>query len=135
MIMLKPCCSERNLQWLILAILNAAGIEYLYCKTDALTEDDHDFLYPHSIGQDWHDRNLAHMRSGPVTLIAVNHDDWDAAREAALGIRRIFRTEGSANLIHASDSHANSQRETDYFFPGNTSAKRGDVQQAGHPGS
>lgn len=119
MLMLKPGVHTRDLVPELLHRLvlpeNAAVIGL---KVHRLTVKDHDFLYPHSIGQPWRDRNIDHILSANCILISVPYTEWKAYRELALQIRNEYGVSGSDNLIHASDSYENSVRETEYFFGG-----------------
>lgn len=114
MLMLKPGAIERDIVGKLCGRFpTAIKVDHL-----KLTVADHDFLYPHSIGQPWRDRNVAHITGGMSILINVPHVEWGYYRKLALEIRKEFGVSGSDNLIHASDSFDNSVHETEYFFGG-----------------
>lgn len=118
MLMLKPGAIDRHIVGKLLCEFEAATPGVLDILALRLTVNDHDFLYPHSIGQEWRDRNVEHITSGRVILLEVFHHTWEYYRKVALDIRKRYGATGSDNLIHASDSHENSVRETAYFFGG-----------------
>jgi len=118
----------------IMGKINASGFEVANAKEVQLTKEQAAEFYKEHEGQDYFDKLVTHMSSGPVMALALCRDDavtgWrnmlgpknvDEAKEIAPDSLRAQYVEDendpALNALHGSDSLESAEREMNFFFP------------------
>ncbi|MEJ5257691.1 MAG: nucleoside-diphosphate kinase [Fervidobacterium sp.] len=126
-VILKPNAVRRGLIGEILKRFEQRGIKIVGLKFLWMTKEQCEKLYEPHFGKPFYDELVSFMMGGPVVAIVleaprviemVRHivGATDPLKAEAGTIRGEFALTVTKNLIHASDSLENAQREMSIFF-------------------
>ncbi len=141
LIIIKPDAVQRGLIGNIIARVERKGLKLIGLKLLILDRNTAESLYAIHHGKPFYEELLAYITSGPIVVFVVEGlEAVKAVRmlvgstnpsEAALGtIRGDYALSIQKNVVHASDSPENAEKETAIFFVENDllSYKRIDEQ-------
>ncbi len=126
-VMVKPDSVVRGLIGEVISRIEAKGLKLIGARMIHMTEDQADRLYSVHRDKPFFGDLVSFIRSAPVVVLAVEGESAVAvvrrligatdAKEAAPGtVRGDLSCSKSMNVIHASDSLDNAQRELAIFF-------------------
>ncbi len=126
-VMIKPDSVVRGLAGEVLSRLERKGLKIVGMKMIRMSEDQASRLYAPHLGKPFFNDLVKFIRSAPVVVLALEGENAVAvvrriigstdSKEAAPGtVRGDFSCSKSMNVIHASDSPENAQRELAIFF-------------------
>ena len=129
LIIFKPDCMEKRHVGQVLARFEAAGFSIVACKMARLQAAQLREHYAHVASLPFYPEIEAFMSRSPVIIMALEGDNVVArvrellgptdSRKAAKGtIRGDFGSDMMVNVVHASDSVENGQKEIARFFRG-----------------
>lgn len=127
LVLLKPDALQRNLLGEIVSRFEKKGLKILGLKMISLSDALLDEHYAQHKDKPFFGTLKNFMKSSPVVAMVLEGIDGVAVvrmmcgktqgREADMGtIRGDFSVSGQANIVHASDSLENAQREVERFF-------------------
>jgi nucleoside-diphosphate kinase len=127
LIIFKPDCMEKRLAGEVLGRFERAGFSVVGSKMMRLTPDLLRAHYAHVADRPFYPEIETFMKSRPVMVMALQGDGVvqrvrdllgpTDSRKAAKGtIRGDFGTDMMVNVVHASDSVENGQKEVARFF-------------------
>ncbi len=126
-VMIKPDSVVRGLMGEVVSRIEAKGLKLVGARLIHMTEEQAKALYSVHQGKPFFNELLIFIRSAPVMVLAVEGESAVAvmrrligstdAKEASPGtVRGDLSCSKSMNVIHASDSLDNAQRELAIFF-------------------
>ncbi len=135
---LKPGVMERRLLGEIISRIERKGFVIRALKMDYPSSDQWKSHYAEHIDRDFYPALLEFMSSGPVTLLVLEGTDsvkhlrhlsgsTDPTQAQPGTIRGDYACLTRKNVIHASDSPANAEREIAIFFAEKEVGKQVDV--------
>ena len=127
LIIFKPDCMEKRLVGAVLARFEAAGFDIIGCKLARLAPAQLREHYAHVANLPFYPEIEAFMSRRPVVIMALEGDGIVARVRELLGptdsrkaekgtIRGDYGTDMMVNVVHASDSVANGEKEIARFF-------------------
>jgi nucleoside-diphosphate kinase len=127
LIIVKPDALQRNLLGEILQRFERKGLKIIGLRMISLDDLLLEKHYSHHIEKPFFDSLKSYMKSAPVVLVALEGLEAVNAirlitgatkgREADAGtIRGDFSMSGQCNIVHASDSSENAEKEIERFF-------------------
>ncbi len=126
-VMIKPDAVLRGLIGEVVSRLERKGLKIVGMRMITLSEEEASSLYSVHKGKPFYDDLIRFIRSAPVVVMAVESESAVSvvrriigptdSKEAPPGtVRGDFSCSKSMNIIHASDSSDNAQRELSIFF-------------------
>ncbi|MCX8181599.1 MAG: nucleoside-diphosphate kinase [Candidatus Methanomethyliaceae archaeon] len=126
-VMIKPDAVVRGLVGEVISRLERKGLKIVGMRMIRMSEEEASSLYSVHKGKPFYDDLIHFIRSAPVVVMAVEGESAVSivrrvigptdSKEAPPGtIRGDFSCSKSMNIIHASDSLDNAQRELSIFF-------------------
>jgi nucleoside-diphosphate kinase len=126
---IKPDAVEARNQGVILQLILDAGFSILASRQLHLGKDQASAFYAVHKQRPFFGELVDFMSSGPIVVAALEAENavnryreligaTDPAKAAEGTIRNRFGAELSRNAVHGSDSVANGDRETSFFFSG-----------------
>ncbi len=126
-VMIKPDAVLRGLVGEIISRLECKGLKIVGMRMIKMSEEEASSLYSVHRGKPFYDELIRFIRSAPVVVMAIEGESAISvvrrligptdSKEAPPGtIRGDFSCSKSMNVIHASDSLDNAQRELSIFF-------------------
>ncbi|RME70356.1 MAG: nucleoside-diphosphate kinase [Verrucomicrobia bacterium] len=127
LIIFKPDCMEKKLVGTVLARFEKAGFDIIACKMTRLQPEQLREHYAHVADKPFYPEIEAFMSSRPVIVAALEGEGvvgkvrellgpTDSTKAPAGTIRGDFGTDMMVNVVHASDSVENGQKEIARFF-------------------
>ncbi|HEX9785284.1 MAG TPA: nucleoside-diphosphate kinase [Opitutaceae bacterium] len=127
LIIFKPDCMEQRHVGAVLARFEAAGFEIIGCKMARLQTAQLREHYAHVADKPFYPKIEAFMSRCPVIIMALRGDSivsrvrellgpTDSLKAARGTIRGDFGTDVTVNVVHASDSMENGEKEIARFF-------------------
>jgi len=124
---LKPDAIEAGLMGKIIAQLEEAGFVIRASKMIRLAEAEAKAFYEVHKERPFYDSLVKYMTSGPCMPMVLERDDavdylrdvigaTDPAEAATGTVRRLYAESKERNVIHASDSPENADKEIAFFF-------------------
>jgi len=118
----------------ILEKIRASGFEIANAKEVSLTKEQAGEFYKEHADQDYYDKLVTHMSSGPVMALALCREDAVTGWRTMLGPKNVDEAKDIApeslraqfvedeedpalNALHGSDSLESAEREVNFFFP------------------
>lgn len=125
---IKPDAVQRRKIGLIIAKLEEEGFRILATRFLRLSDSEAGEFYAVHRERPFYESLKTFMMSGPVMVIALEHEDavkrlrevigaTDPAEAEPGTIRALFAESKERNAIHASDSDENARQELCFFFP------------------
>lgn len=125
--MIKPDAVVRGIVGEVLSRIEKKGLKIVGLKMLSVSEDQASRLYAVHRDKPFYSELVSFIRSAPVVVMAIEGESAVAvmrrligstdAKEASPGtVRGDFSCSKSMNVIHASDSVENAQREIAIFF-------------------
>ena len=125
---IKPDAVERRKIGLIINKLEEEGFRILATRFLRLSDSEAGEFYAVHRERPFYESLKTFMMSGPVMVIALEHEDavkrlrevigaTDPAEAEPGTIRALFAENKERNAIHASDSDENARQELCFFFP------------------
>lgn len=125
---IKPDAVQRRKIGLIIAKLEEEGFRILATRFLRLNDSEAGEFYAVHRERPFYESLKTFMMSGPVMVIALEHEDavkrlrevigaTDPAEAEPGTIRALFAESKERNAIHASDSDENARQELCFFFP------------------
>ncbi len=125
---IKPDAVQRRKIGLIIAKLEEEGFRILATRFLHLSDSEAGEFYAVHRERPFYESLKTFMMSGPVMVIALEHEDavkrlrevigaTDPAEAEPGTIRALFAESKERNAIHASDSDENARQELCFFFP------------------
>ncbi len=125
---IKPDAVERRKIGLIINKLEEEGFRILATRFLRLSDSEAGEFYAVHRERPFYESLKTFMMSGPVMVIALEHEDavkrlrevigaTDPAEAEPGTIRALFAESKERNAIHASDSDENARQELCFFFP------------------
>jgi nucleoside-diphosphate kinase len=129
-VMLKPGCLQRRIVGEVLGRLERKGLKIIALK---LLQPDKTLVEAHYAehkGRDFYEKLVEYTLSGPVVAMILEGEEAISVVRRLAGptsldsalpgtIRGDFAAQTRINIIHASDSPANAEREMALFFKSN----------------
>ena len=126
---IKPNAIRTGKAGPILAMINEGGFEISAMRMVQMTMEQAEIFYDIHRGKPFFDSLVEFMTSGPVIVMILKHKDaveefrkligaTDPAKAEPGTIRKIFAVSVQMNAVHGSDSPANAERESNFFFSG-----------------
>jgi nucleoside-diphosphate kinase len=127
-VMIKPGGVERGLVGAVIERFERRGLTIVALKLVQLTKQVAETQYAEHKGEDFYERLITYMTSGPtITIVLEGEDAVNVARETAGKrdpreaqpgtIRADFGIDTRHNVVHASDSETAAKREIGIHFP------------------
>lgn len=125
---IKPDAVQRRKIGLIINKLEEEGFRILATRFLRLSDSEAGEFYAVHRERPFYESLKTFMMSGPVMVIALEHEDavkrlrevigaTDPAEAEPGTIRALFAESKERNAIHASDSDENARQELCFFFP------------------
>ncbi len=125
--MIKPDAVTNGQMGEVIGRLESAGFTIRAMKMLRLSREEARLFYDVHRGKDFYDDLVAFMTESRIVALALEHSDavarlrevignTDPARAAEGTIRRDLASSVQRNVIHASDSPENAERELLFFF-------------------
>lgn len=126
-VMLKPGVLNRRLVGEVISRLEKKGLKLIGLKMIRITPELAAKHYAEHLGKDFYKQLVSYITSGPIIAIAWEADDCVTLIRKLVGstkvqdaqpgtIRGDFCLHTAQNIIHASDSANNGEREIKLFF-------------------
>ncbi|MBC7112656.1 MAG: nucleoside-diphosphate kinase [Candidatus Methanomethyliales bacterium] len=126
-VMIKPDAVLRGLVGEVISRLERKGLKIVGMRMIKMSEEEASSLYSVHKGKPFYDELIRFIRSAPVVVMAIEGESAISvvrrligptdSKEAPPGtVRGDFSCSKSMNIIHASDSLDNAQRELSIFF-------------------
>lgn len=124
----KPDAFNSGKAGLIIAHLEKAGFKIIASRVMRLTEAQAGAFYEVHRERPFFGSLVRFMTSGKCMPVVLERADAVAALRKAIGatdpaeaeagtVRKLYAESKERNAIHASDSDANAERESNFFFP------------------
>jgi nucleoside-diphosphate kinase len=125
--MIKPDAVERGLTGLVISRLEAKGLKVVAMKLIKVDNERAKKLYEVHKGKPFYNDLIEYAMSGPVVTMVLEGEDAVRRLRQVIGatdpskadpgtVRRDFGLTVLKNVIHASDSSENAEREMRIFF-------------------
>lgn len=125
---LKPDCVRRKLIGKSISYIEAAGFEILALKMILLNRSGAAEFYAIHKGKPFYEDLVQFMSSGRCVVMVLEKENaveefrkligaTDPKQAASGTIRRELAANKQENIVHASDSAENAEREIAFFFP------------------
>lgn len=126
-VMLKPGVLQRRIAGEVIGRFERKGLRITAMKLLCLDGITAEALYAGHKGKDFYEKLLAYTLSGPVIAMALEGEDAVAVVRRLAGptsladappgtIRGDYAARTRLNVVHASDSPANAEKEVGLFF-------------------
>lgn len=127
LVIMKPDCLQRNLLGEILHRFERKGLKIVGLKMSAISDAKVEEHYEHHVDKPFFAGLKAFMQSAPVVMVVLEGleavetvrfltGDTKGRKADAGTIRGDFAMSVQANIVHASDSVENGEREVKRFF-------------------
>lgn len=125
--MIKPDAVSKGHLGAILTMVNKAGFRISAMKFIRISLEEAQAFYKVHEGRDFYERLINFMSSGPIVAAIIEKEDavteyrkligsTDPAKADEGTVRKLYGTNVALNAVHGSDSDANAQIESAFFF-------------------
>lgn len=125
--MIKPSAFKSNYTGPILKMINEGGFRITAMKLTQLTEEQAGAFYAVHKGKPFYESLVSFMSSAPIVAAILEKENavedfrkligaTDPVKAEEGTIRKLYAVSVQENAVHGSDSDANAEIESDFFF-------------------